>query len=839
MRNVEHESNGFKYRSRTGRIRTLCTDPQCNEKKHVPCISRGYVPMTGKTLLLLLQKRMTLDQARIHFGTTYLHTPLGSPMSFSMSRKRDREEEEAAKALLGLSNKRFKEAVPEAQGKTDRIGRKVNQIRGKGKFMEFGYQLDMTDSKDVQRYIELLDEWLNKVKMPSDSEKARDFVYRWNSHEHRKIGLEVLQSSGNKTAKLFLSLLAKPMKQERYERWDRSEAQMLTGLAELVWAFLGMYLMYRIYQIPTSEVKSIAKTAIASGVATSTGNVFQAVWNKVQQYFYSTRDSLWEALSSAKNVILTTLKTIVTGVASIIAFEYVHTAFPEFYFQCKAALCSMLGVEGFSMSYETEAQGSENIIKDIIGFIAGFFPKSNIQIGAYLDKLPKVVSIAKALEYIFLNFGKVYGFFVEWWTGCPQPKVQLEFDVVAFNAAVTMLEEQLAGGDAKRLFSLEVKNNVQLLCLSKDRIDRAQVLVKDYRPIFGSIFMAASLRFAKIKNRYDSQMRMAEERPVPVWIYVHGKRGVGKSHDLKAMQQYIWTYLQKHYPEIELEGPFHMGHSYAYVQTEDFFDGYKNQFFTVIDDLFQSTEKEVRAQTANNLIQLISPSLCSLRVATIEDKANTYFNSRVIISTSNLPVADFGSANLGLTDVLALRDRITLNLVKTSEGYFLDPSIKLQVGGKEVSGPFTVDQVAAIAAECVIAQTKRVAVPVPEIEQEKLSMSFEGARLKFVPEAQGKDKEKVEKEDQQRETETETEVERALRIRRAKGREETRPWTNEELEEFGRIDSWTEWFIKKKASIYSLLHEPKRWCEGALQSYGEFFDKDEEIKMFKRIFSFD
>ena len=78
-----------------------------------------------------------------------------------------------------------------------------------------------------------------------------------------------------------------------------------------------------------------------------------------------------------------------------------------------------------------------------------------------------------------------------------------------------------------------------------------------------------------------------------------------------------------------------------------------------------------------------------------------------------------------------------------------------------------------------------------------------------------------------------------MRIRRAKGREETRPWTNEELEEFGRIDSWTEWFIKKKASIYSLLHEPKRWCEGALQSYGEFFDKDEEIKMFKRIFSFD
>lgn len=92
-----------------------------------------------------------------------------------------------------------------------------------------------------------------------------------------------------------------------------------------------------------------------------------------------------------------------------------------------------------------------------------------------------------------------------------------------------------------------------------------------------------------------------------------------------------------------------------------FFDGYKNQFTTVIDELFAVREVTGGSEqpAAASLLSMVSSFVYSLNMASLEEKGTTYFNSKLVIATTNLKMDQImREATQTLTHPEALRRRL-------------------------------------------------------------------------------------------------------------------------------------------------------------------------------------
>ena len=529
----------------------------------------------------------------------------------------------------------------EAQGKTNHHKKgAAKRMKALNKVFDFGHFYDMSEIQDVNELLRDVDTWLYKTRYPKDLERFVDFVNSWMSQAHRRIAITVLGSQGNEVAKMFMRASAGTLTQEKLDKLDQNQPQFLGELISLAQIVLIIYAIYmghkhkeRLIGLMDAVTGAVVKTTDATcAAAGEAANAFR----HIDQVAMGVLDSCKATLAFFKDMMSTVMKKL-KDVASLVgrlaleglltvslvfvAFEFARTVFPKLYFEIRSWICAHFGYKDVPSSYDNTYQaqaGGESVLDDIFSFVnSNFVKRPKKYFLEALGDLPKIVSIAKAIEWICDNMGRIWSSVMEAWTGQPIPKIKAESEMYAFAMAVTQLSAEMATFSVDEVFSDELTIRFTMLELEEKKLLQAAARVDKIRPVFTSRFVAACSELRKVRAAYDVRLRTAKKRSVPVWLYIHGEPGVGKSSVLPTLYAGIWEYVQT-YGNMT-KGPFHEGHVHYLNQSEDFFDGYGKQFFCTIDDLFQSKDPEDRLLNAQRLIHMISPEPYSLRVATVEE----------------------------------------------------------------------------------------------------------------------------------------------------------------------------------------------------------------------------
>jgi hypothetical protein len=172
------------------------------------------------------------------------------------------------------------------------------------------------------------------------------------------------------------------------------------------------------------------------------------------------------------------------------------------------------------------------------------------------------------------------------------------------------------------------------LILCADTIDAAQLLV------------------------YGAQMR-----PCPVWIHLVGEPGVGKTHIMDSLVNWMYAAIGKGKYAHEIM-------RYDRKIDNEFWEGYAQNFSVTIDDFLQTTDQAERRSQSLEMIYAVNPNPYHLHFAAMGDKKGRFFDSPFVISTSNYTPGQYLPLNLGVTDAGALYRRMHCKyLVRRNEDF--------------------------------------------------------------------------------------------------------------------------------------------------------------------------
>jgi len=662
------------------------------------------------------------------------------------------------------------------QGKNARgksyTSRRIKRITENNFVYDFGKHYDLKEHADVADLLRNIDEWLWKTRMPQDVVHLRNFSASWASQSHRKMALHVLMSQGHPIAKLMLSAMTGKLSQKRRNAWNVNQPQYLDTMIELAWLFMTVFVAMKAYKyrgeikniynslgtLNESMIRATDKVARASDTAIpmmgkimDVADTVMDACNSTYSYFEELVHSISRKFIGLSQIVQSFATGLITCLLVFMAFEFARTVFPKYYCEIRLWICDKLGYTDVPSKYDSfEAQGAgdeeePSILEDIMSFFAqNFVKKPKRFFLEYLGDVPKLVSIAKGLEWCFEHLGFLYNVVIECITVQPRPRTRLESEILSFSILVTELTHDMKMFTAEEIFSELTSIKFANLDIEKARLETLTTKTEKLRPVFISRFLQSAMELEKLKGAYKVQKRMAIPRPVPVFVYIWGEPGVGKSTILPVLYRGIWNYIME-YGNL-VEGEFHNGHLYYLNQKEEFFDGYTGQCFTVIDDLFQSKDPDDRAMNAHRLIHMISPEPYSLRVATVEEKAHCFFTSKCVVATSNMP-PHFGGKNVGLTDPSALSTRITVAVKMDRNGRFkVDNSIcQVHKTPGVVEDFISVEDLIALIGESMLQREKEKNIPPPNLRVPRFIGKLNSARLKFESQGLGdeKGKEKI------------------------------------------------------------------------------------------------
>jgi hypothetical protein len=153
-------------------------------------------------------------------------------------------------------------------------------------------------------------------------------------------------------------------------------------------------------------------------------------------------------------------------------------------------------------------------------------------------------------------------------------------------------------------------------------------------------------------------LEQMDQRIVPVLVAFLGAPSDGKSTLFKIMFPHLWYYLQTgiyHIPPNDVQ-PFTQNLVYTKPKTSEYWEGYnEGKQFVVLDDWDANTDKQLCTSLAEQIIEMVNTAPMALNVA-FEGKGKVYFNSPVIIQTSN-NLAPPQTSNFNLRDITAYSGR--------------------------------------------------------------------------------------------------------------------------------------------------------------------------------------
>jgi len=264
------------------------------------------------------------------------------------------------------------------------------------------------------------------------------------------------------------------------------------------------------------------------------------------------------------------------------------------------------------------------------------------EINECVSGVTKLGGIVRGATFAWTGLEKVIGFVLkkifEWITGLPAETKELEQYMDGIAAWFKEIQE-LVGLTTTDEIARDSELCARLETLYRQGLIFSQKAAESKAP--REVLNPFNTHWAVLKNFYEkataSGAFRSGPRVEPVVIYLHGASGVGKS----GMMWPLATDLLK-IDGIPLDGEGKRDPTreiYMRNVEQEYWDGYKNQRVVVYDDFAQIVDSAGKPNPEfMELIRTGNLAPYPLHMATIEEKSKSYFNSRVIICTSNVSV---------------------------------------------------------------------------------------------------------------------------------------------------------------------------------------------------------
>lgn len=169
-------------------------------------------------------------------------------------------------------------------------------------------------------------------------------------------------------------------------------------------------------------------------------------------------------------------------------------------------------------------------------------------------------------------------------------------------------------------------------------------------------------------NSVKETIRFSAARQKPIWLYLRGDPGKGKTVFTVQFCRLLFEYLKEyHSKEWKDIGRMNFDQTLIYTRQaeQEYWDRYSNQWITVYDDLLQV--RDPKSEEAFSLIRAKTDAPYPLHMASISRKETTTFQSKVIVSSTNFPEKDLDGLP-GIVDVRAFKRRRDLVVDVCREG---------------------------------------------------------------------------------------------------------------------------------------------------------------------------
>ncbi len=295
-----------------------------------------------------------------------------------------------------------------------------------------------------------------------------------------------------------------------------------------------------------------------------------------------------------------------------------------------------------SLDSEFTSQSGEGI-----EFMSMFFDIASDWFGQSAEKVPKkkfldhfrgfskdinaVKTIGKAVEYIMEMAWATISYIYQWITGYPLYTSKTEKII---NECVAWMEYQEKLKDT--LSRVPLADDASL-CKEfiQQYVDGQELKVKLFENKFTqhnfTAMFVALRQSEEIADKAKSCLKTGKPRVPPVIVELVGRPGVGKTtlSNILASDLAIW-YNKQMARHIE---PANF--SWSRKIDNEYWDGYDHQFCVKYDDYMQYDDEAIRTATVTEIIYMGNTEPFQVHMSSIPDKAGTYFDSKLVILTSN------------------------------------------------------------------------------------------------------------------------------------------------------------------------------------------------------------
>ena len=284
--------------------------------------------------------------------------------------------------------------------------------------------------------------------------------------------------------------------------------------------------------------------------------------------------------------------------------------------------------------------------------------------GAPIGKvsLPAFKNGAMALSWFVEKGWALFMQIASYVSGVPYPTTTFETEVVTKYEEIHKLWQDL---DVKTHHEIkaDASYSARLSSLAAWRDElyaKRPFLLARLHAGWGTVLASITQHLEKSAGKINAAKGVVGWRGVPYWLNMFGARGTGKSDFMS--KDFIPSVHMARVQRGQTSGIYNdQIMTFSKDPKDKHFDGLGSQEYHYVDDLFQHLDKEVRSDTANGLIQIVSsapfrPLMCE------PNKKNTVSYGCVALFTCTNDEFDLVPSNVGLVEPQALCDRISLSV---------------------------------------------------------------------------------------------------------------------------------------------------------------------------------
>jgi len=657
--------------------------------------------------------------------------------------------------------------------KNAKIQTNLSALKKCGKVWEFGHEINFADQRDRRNYLVYVAEWLASIKLPSDITKFNDFVKR-HKKSHRIIVWRILSHGGMNRATCLVKSVDKRLNQRDIDDMDieaqaGNEYTWWSILYSLILNFLddGWMMTTNRWKLLKEWFKSLnisdktQKVAgnLLLGLKSVGGNIMEAV-KKLGAWVKKMVKDMLAYLPSGSEIIWWIAKHFMTVLAAMAAVVIGFLLAPLIAAAIAKLLFKKYDIQGADIIIEKmeedkgiQAQAwTPGLADDFLEMLAVNFKLPVSKLSAAVGTLPKLASIGKAIEWFFEKGYTIIMCIVEYVTGKPLAYDEVERSILTFAEGVTTFKALVQSGDMAIALAPDTLTRDISLENEKRQVEHAMnatAAKKPIRPYFSQKMASSTLLYSNLHLELDRTKRAAKPRPVPVWLYIRGIAGVGKSTFTTKLMIDIWHQIRLLKNGMVPDRPWSYRDVFTINQDEQFYDNYAKEFFALCDDFMQTKDNDEMRKIALALIGMIASVPYSLKVATPEQKANCFFESRCIISTTNLTEQEIDQVP-GIKSIDALKSRRTIACELVIKGG--RPIFKLDAGYDckildQTKTWLEYEELVALTVKCLLEREKQLQTPyTPVAIPMGHKTEFHGGRISFT--AQMKKGSMMSKEDE-------------------------------------------------------------------------------------------